>query len=122
MLSVVIPTHQRTDLLELCLQSVTRHAPAGTQLVVVDDASPDHRASEAARRFPNIEVMRRERRGGFAAAANAGIRASRGAVVQLLNDDAEVTAGWAEAALRWFADPTIGAVAPLVLAWADGKT
>jgi GT2 family glycosyltransferase len=36
-------------------------------------------------------------------------------VVELLNDDTEVTAGWADAALRWFADQRVAAVAPLVL-------
>ena len=65
--------------------------------------------------------MRLPRRRGFAVAANAGIRASRGAMVELLNDDTEVQPGWADAALRRFENPAIGAVAPLVLAWPDGK-
>jgi GT2 family glycosyltransferase len=49
------------------------------------------------------------------AAANAGIATATSPVIQLLNDDAEVTDGWADAALAWFADPRIAAVAPLVL-------
>jgi GT2 family glycosyltransferase len=36
-------------------------------------------------------------------------------VVELLNDDTQVTAGWAEAALAPFTDPAVAAVAPLVL-------
>jgi GT2 family glycosyltransferase len=40
----------------------------------------------------------------------------------MLNDDTEVQPRWADAALPWFDDPQIGAVAPLVLAWPDGKT
>ena len=36
-------------------------------------------------------------------------------IVELLNDDAEVTAGWAESALAWFRDERVAAVAPLVL-------
>src|SRR5205814_2348636 len=39
-LSVVIPTHNRPDLLRLCLASVTRHAPPDTEVVVADDGSP----------------------------------------------------------------------------------
>jgi GT2 family glycosyltransferase len=39
----------------------------------------------------------------------------------MLNDDTEVRPGWAAAALPWFEDPSVGAVAPLVLAWPDGR-
>jgi GT2 family glycosyltransferase len=58
---------------------------------------------------------------GFCVAANTGIQAARGAVVELLNDDTEVTAGWAQAALAWFQRPDVGAVAPLVLCWPGGE-
>src|SRR4051794_6261080 len=114
MLSIVIPTHNRPDLLRACLQAVTNHAPAGTEVVVVDDASPNVEASCVAATF-GVRAIRFERQRGFAIAANAGIRASRGDVVEMLNDDTEVQAGWADAALRWFDDPAVGAVAPLVL-------
>ncbi|MSQ96073.1 MAG: glycosyltransferase [Gemmataceae bacterium] len=120
MLSIVIPTHQRTDLLQVCLQAVIRHAPAGTEIVVVDDASPGAAASAMAASF-GVRVVRLDRQRGFAAAANAGIRASSGDIVEMLNDDTEVQPGWADAALRWFDDPNIGVVAPLVLAWPDGR-
>jgi GT2 family glycosyltransferase len=90
-------------------------------VIVVDDAAPRGQARQVASAFAGVTVIRRHKQGGFAAAANTGIRASSGAVVQLLNGDAEVTAGWAAAALRWFEDPKVGAVAPLVLAWPDGR-
>jgi GT2 family glycosyltransferase len=114
-LSVVIPSHSRPDLLRLCLTSVTRFAPPGTEVIVVDDGSPDACVSLAAAEFPGVKVVRRPRAGGFCAAANAGIAASSAPVVELLNDDAEVTEGWADAALAWFADERIAAVTPLVL-------
>jgi GT2 family glycosyltransferase len=119
MLSIVIPTHQRVDLLRRCLEAVLRHAPPGVDVIVVDDASPRGQAGEVARSF-GVRDLRLERRRGFAGAANAGIRGSRGAVVELLNDDTEVYTGWADAALPWFDDPRIGAVAPLVRAGPDG--
>ena len=62
-----------------------------------------------------MRCVRLPRRSGFAAAANAGLRSARGEIVEFLNDDTEVTAGWSEAALSPFRDPKIGAVAPLVL-------
>ncbi|MFM8273266.1 MAG: glycosyltransferase family 2 protein [Gemmata sp.] len=114
-LSVVVPSHARPDLLRLCLASVARFAPPRTEVVVVDDGSRGGCVSRAAAEFAGVQVVRRARAGGFCAAANAGIAAASAPVVELLNDDAEATSGWAEAALRWFADPRVVAVAPLVL-------
>src|SRR5207248_6996488 len=60
-------------------------------------------------------ALRLPRRRGFCAAANAGVRGAAHPFVELLNDDTGVTAGWAEPALAAFADPSVAAVAPLVL-------
>jgi GT2 family glycosyltransferase len=114
-LSIVIPSHDRADLLHLCLQSVVCHAPAGTEVLVVDDASPQERVSETAKEFGGVRVLRLDRRSGFCVAANRGIRAANAEVVELLNDDTEVSFGWADAALTHFGDASVGAVAPLVL-------
>jgi GT2 family glycosyltransferase len=51
-------------------------------------------------------------------AANIGIAAAQGEIVEPLNVDTEVTAGWAVRAVRCLADATVAAVAPLVL-WAS---
>jgi GT2 family glycosyltransferase len=114
-LTVVIPSRDRPDLLVRCLASVVRHAPAGTEILVVDDASSGSSVLRAAAAFAGVRVVRRPVSGGFCAAANDGIQAARGEVVELLNDDAEVTAGWAEAALAPFVRREVAAVAPLVL-------
>jgi GT2 family glycosyltransferase len=122
MLSVVIPTHQRTDLLEACLQSVARYAPPDTQIIVVDDCSPNNAAVTVASLFPAVNVVRMSMRRGFCAAVNAGIYAACGDIVEVLNDDTEVTAGWTNAALAVFQNQSdVAAVAPLVLRWPDGE-
>jgi GT2 family glycosyltransferase len=113
-LSIVVPSHTLPDLLALCLESVVRFMPAGTQVVVVDDGSQNECVSRTAAHFTGVRVIRHAKAKGFCAAANAGIAAATGAIVEMLNDDAEVTAGWAEAALAHFTDPRIAAVAPLV--------
>jgi GT2 family glycosyltransferase len=84
-------------------------------VIVVDDGSPAAVVSQTAAEFGGVRVVRRPKSGGFCAAANAGIAVAAAPVVEVLNDDAEVTAGWADAALLWFADPRVAAVAPLVL-------
>jgi GT2 family glycosyltransferase len=119
-LSVVIPSHNRPDLLRRCLASVRRHAPADTEVIVVDDGSPGGCVCAAAGTFRGVRLLRHERSRGFCAAANAGLHAARHRVVELLNDDTEVTAGWAEAALAHFTQPGVAAVAPLVLQGSPG--
>jgi GT2 family glycosyltransferase len=85
------------------------------QVLVVDDASPAAVVSHTAAGFAGVEVHRLDSRGGFCVAANAGIARARGDIVQVLNDDTEVSAGWVEVALARFADPAVAAVTPLVL-------
>ncbi|MFL5244629.1 MAG: glycosyltransferase family 2 protein [Gemmataceae bacterium] len=116
-LSIVIPSHFRIDLLQACLKSVTKHAPPGTEILVVDDGSVDRLVENTAYQFPGVACLRIPQQAGFAIAANAGIRAARHPFVQLLNDDTEVTPDWAKAPLACFANPLVAAVAPLVLRW-----
>ena len=115
-LSIVIPTHNGGRHLARCLPTVRRHAPPGTQVLVVDDASTDGTSRWLARAHPWVERVRLPANRGFCVAANAGLALASGDVIELLNDDTTVEAGWADAALRQFADPTVGSVAPLVLA------
>lgn len=118
---MVIPTYNGRALLEECLASVARHRPVGeaVEVIVADDGSTDGTADWLAEAHPGVRLVRLSRNGGFVAAANAGIAAARGEFIQLLNNDTEVTAGWIEAGLAPFADPTVGSVAPLVLVRAD---
>lgn len=113
--SVVIPSRRRPDLLRACLTGVTRFAPAATEIVVVDDASRREAVSAVAGDFEGVRCLRLAEQRGFCAAANAGIRTAQGTIVEILNDDTEVSIGWAEPALALFDDPRVGAVAPLVL-------
>ena len=118
-LSIVIPSHRRTDLLAHCLRSVIECQPTDTEVIVVDDGSNDYIVSKTANLFPGVIVIRLPRSRGFAATANTGIARATGKVVELLNDDTEVTPDWAEPALEQFRNPRIVAVAPLVLIHPD---
>lgn len=117
--SIVIPTYNGRELLARCLASIDRNRPDPSrwpiEVVVADDGSTDGTAEWLARAFPWVLLERLARNGGFCAAANAGIAAARGAFIQLLNNDTEVTPGWLEAGLAPFSEATVGSVAPLVL-------
>jgi GT2 family glycosyltransferase len=117
----VIPSYRASEWLTACLKSVCRHRPTDCEVLLVDDASADGAVSQAATVFPGVKCVRLPRRGGFCVAANTGVRTAQGEYVELLNDDTEVTTGWAERALEAFANPRMGAVAPLVLTWPTGS-
>src|SRR5262249_58584671 len=114
-LSIVTPSYHRPDLLGFCLQSVVRHAPDRTEIIVVDDGSRDACVTSVVQEFPQVRGVRAQRPRGFCAAVNAGIRLARAAVVELLNDDTEVAPRWTEPALAWFDDLSVASVSPLVL-------
>lgn len=113
-LSIVVPTYNQRDLLCRCLASVAKYAPPRTEIIVVDDRSRDRTVETVRRDWPDVRLIQRNRNGGFCRSANTGIAVARGRVVELLNNDAEVTEGWADAALAPFEDPSVGSVAPLV--------
>ncbi len=119
--SVVIPSYNGRHLLGTCLASIARHRPGSIpiEVIVVDDASTDGTEDWLISAHPDVRFVRLERNEGFCASANAGIAASRGVIVQLLNNDTEVKAGWIEAGLSPFVDPEVGSVAPLVLVRSD---
>jgi GT2 family glycosyltransferase len=121
--SIVIPSYNGRVLLEPCLASIARYRPSNPPLpievIVVDDASTDETARWLASAHPDVRIVQFERNQGFCAAANAGIASANGNFIQLLNNDTEVATGWIEAGLKPFADPTVGAVAPLVLVRSD---
>jgi O-antigen biosynthesis protein len=119
--SVVIPTYNGRRLLETCLPSVYRHLPRDmdVEVIVVDDASTDDTAKWVAFRYPQVRLIQLHTNVGFCGAANAGIAAASGPIIQLLNNDTEVMPGWIEAGVAPFSDPRVGSVAPLVLVRSD---
>jgi GT2 family glycosyltransferase len=114
---VVVPVHDGTARTLACLASVLATLPRPSRLIVVDDASTDPeliKALDALARRRRIHLIRNKRNLGFAASANAGIRAAIGRDVVLLNSDTLVTAGWLDdlRALVYTA-PDIGTATPL---------
>jgi GT2 family glycosyltransferase len=92
--SVVVVNWNGGQWLDACLRSLVDDAGESTELLLVDNASTDGSADAAERAFPRVRVLRRTDNGGFAAGANAGIRASRGEFVVLVNNDARVRPGY----------------------------
>ena len=93
-LSIVIVNFNAREHLVNCVQSLVRGRPAiEHEVIVVDNASSDDSADAVAVSFPWAKLIRLPANAGFAAGNNTGIRASRGNVILLLNNDTVVPAG-----------------------------
>lgn len=115
--SVVIPAFNAPQELNRCLESVVASTPAGTEVVVIDDASTDPATREVLadrrrRAHGGWRFLANLRNLGFVATANRGMRETAGDMV-LLNADTEVTQGWLEGLARCLAsDDAIATATP----------
>jgi GT2 family glycosyltransferase len=125
LVSVVIPTKDRRERLQTCLDGLlnrTDYQPL--ELVVVDNGStePDARSFlEELRSDGNVAVVEDRGPFNFSRLCNAGLTASRGEIAVLLNNDIEVIdGGWLEEMVSHAVRPDVGAVGAK-LYYADGR-
>lgn len=88
LVSVILPTHNRADLLPRAVQSVLGQSYRNLELWVIDDASTDD-TQAVLRQFSDsrLQIIRHEvsRRAG--AARNSGLRHARGTLLAFQDDD-----------------------------------
>lgn len=89
---VIVSFNARPDLVN-CLLSLKKGPPSRPhEIIVVDNASQDDSVA-AALKIPGVRVLEMGHNAGFSAANNAGIRASQGDLLLLLNSDTLVPPG-----------------------------
>lgn len=89
LISVVLPTHNRADLLPESIESVLAQSEANFELIVVNDGSSDHTDAvieQFSRRDPRITHLR-ENPLGLPRALNNGFRLARGKLLTWTSDD-----------------------------------
>ena len=84
--SIVIPSFNGKHLLEKNLPKVIK-AAKGLEVIVVDDGSTDDSVTFLKIRFPKVRVVEHKKNLRYASACNSGIKASKGDIVVLLNND-----------------------------------
>ena len=106
--SVVIPCYGQAHFLREAIESVIAQVHP-TEIVVVDDGSPDNTA-EVAARYPQVRYVRQENK-GLAEARNSGFRVATGDYLMFLDADDRLTPNAVEAHLDCFVkDPRTGIV------------
>jgi GT2 family glycosyltransferase len=120
-LSVIVIGSDVVDEVLGCVESIHQHSgDVSFEVIYVDNGSTDGTADTLARRFPDVEIIRRETNEGLPA-RNHGLRRARGRLRMFLDTDAQLTAG----ALRTMVDalaasPRAGLVGPRLI-YPDGR-
>jgi glycosyltransferase involved in cell wall biosynthesis len=84
--SVIIPTHNRSQLLRTAIDSVLAQTYPEIEIIVVDDGSTDDTAAVTAEYAGHVAYIR-QNNAGVSAARNTGFRASSGDYINFLDDD-----------------------------------
>ncbi len=108
--SVVIPTYNRKEMLDRCLQSLASQEGGvdDIEVIVADDGSTDGTMEWlAGRTFPFPLRTCSTQRAGPGAARNAGAALASGAVLAFTEDDVKPDPDWLAAARRWLQDAQI---------------
>lgn len=88
MISVILPTYNRAELLPRAVQSVLAQTHRDLELIVVDDASTDDTARVMAEiGDPRVRYIRQEENRGACAARNRGVAEARGEYIAFQDSD-----------------------------------
>lgn len=113
--TIIIPTRDHPALLERCIRSITSlTAYPSYDILIVDNGSTDPAALahlDTLRARPDVGVLLDPRPFNFSAINNLAVRAARGSILALVNDDIEVISpGWLREMASWAAHREIGCV------------
>jgi len=89
LISIVIPTHNRKQKLIRLINSILEsdYPKDKLEIIVVDDASTDGTYEEIKKMFPQVKIIRNEKRKFVAASRNIGFKNSKGEFIFFIDDD-----------------------------------
>ncbi len=93
-ITAVVPVHNRADLLDRLLVSLSAQTVPAAEIIVVDNASTDGAPDRA--RAAGCRVIEMSENAGFARAVNRGWREAKTDWVAILNSDVELDRYWTE--------------------------
>lgn len=121
LVSVVVPTRDRADLMGMALRSLIAQTQyKNFEIVIVDNGSVEEKTfalfDEIQRAWPKTQIIRDEGDFNYPRICNAGVAAARGSVLCLLNNDIEVVDGaWLGEMVALSALPRTGIVGAKLL-------
>jgi len=121
LVSVIIATRDRGDLLRCCLTSLAEHADGNppTELILIDNGSSEPETLkylDHLEKQPHVRILRRPGKFNYAALNNEAVSLAKGELVALMNNDVEAThSGWLATMAAQALRPEIGAVGAKLL-------
>ncbi len=122
LVSIVIPNWNGKRFLPGCLDSLRVLEYPLCEIIVVDNGSHDGSVELLQAQYPEVQLVRFDKNTGFSVAVNAGICASHGEFIALLNNDTVVERDWISQMLQAMrTHPEIGSTACKMLAYDDRR-
>lgn len=90
LVSVVTLNYNKAEVTRALLISLKCITYPAIEIIVVDNASADRSIEEVVNVFPEIKLINSETNLGFAGGNNLGMRAAKGELILLINNDVEV--------------------------------
>jgi glycosyltransferase involved in cell wall biosynthesis/LmbE family N-acetylglucosaminyl deacetylase len=114
LVSIIIPTRDRADLLGMCLDSlIQRTTYSNYEIIIIDNGSVEDATQQLFDRQPKdrVTILRDESPFNFSVLNNKAARAARGELLCLMNNDIEIlTPDWLEEMVSFAARQDIGCV------------
>lgn len=112
LVSVVIVTWNRQEDILKTVQSVYDQSYRNVEIIVVDNASTDDSVEALSQAYPDANIIRLDRNMGPTGGRNAGVVASQGDIIFILDSDASVERDTLTKVVRKFqADQNLGVIA-----------
>ena len=114
LVSILIPTRDRADLLGMCLDSLLARSSYGNfEVIIIDNGSTEEATRQLFARLPaeRVTILRDESPFNFSALNNRAAAIARGSVLCLMNNDIEIlTPDWLEEMVSFASRDGIGCV------------
>uniref|UniRef100_UPI00261B0874 glycosyltransferase n=1 Tax=Oleiagrimonas sp. TaxID=2010330 RepID=UPI00261B0874 len=113
LVSVLIPAYNEAKVIVSSVRRILASRHSNLEVIVIDDGSVDDTSAIVTRAYgqdPRVRLLTLVN-GGKAHAINAGLGVARGEVIVALDADTQFEPDTLPRLVRWFVDPTVGAVA-----------
>ena len=124
--SIIIPNFNGRTLLERnlpkVLQACQSHTSGDWEIIIVDDASNDESVGFLKKNYPQVKLVRHKTNQYFAISCNNGVKAAKGEIIVLLNNDVIPEKNFLKPLLENFSSKMVFSVGCQEKSQSGGKT